>query len=121
MRYSIILIVTVFLLSACSSGVPNCSDQEVKDLVIEIAVDNNKGETGLVLALRGISITEYSVGSIRTTYTDDNTGAHECAAELHYKAENKALKTAKELSTSITYTVEVTDDGESFFVNVFGL
>ena len=59
----------------------------------------------------------YTVNAIRTTNTNEQTGAHECAAQLAVKASN----TGETNQLPITYTVEMTDDGKEFYVNVFGL
>lgn len=108
MKFQIILstIATVVILSACSQSVHKCSDSLVTKLVTEIADQ----EIGKALGYT------YTVETIRTTNTNEKTGAHECAAELKY-----INILGGHVSIPITYTVENTDDGESIYVNVFGL
>ncbi|MBD1584170.1 hypothetical protein [Pseudoalteromonas sp. S16_S37] len=59
----------------------------------------------------------YEVLGIRTTNTHDKTGAHECAADLSIIAST----TGKNKEIPITYTVELTDNGEEFYVEASGL
>ena len=58
----------------------------------------------------------YDVQAIRTTETNEKTGAQQCAAELKINASSGGSN-----ALPITYTVERTDDGKQFYVNVFGL
>lgn len=106
------LAVLVFV-SGCAKSVPKCSDSRVTDLVAEIADREMKNQIGEDDA----SGFKYTVGAIRTTATNEQTGAHECAAELGINHE----PTGESSDLQITYTVEVTDDGNDFYVNVFGL
>ncbi len=50
----------------------------------------------------------YTVSAIRTTSTNEQTGAHECAAQLGITASN----TGQTNEIPITYTVEMTDNDE---------
>ncbi|GKW50443.1 hypothetical protein [Halomonas sp. NCCP-2165] len=105
--------VAMIAISGCSSSVPKCGDTETTDLVKDIADREMARQYGTDFA----SLFSYSVESVRTTWTDEQTGAHECAAQLVMSASN----TGQSEEAPITYTVEVTDDGEEFFVNVYGL
>lgn len=98
-------------LSACSSSAPRCSDEETKELVKQIVVEElQKG-----LPSDAVAKIEISVDAIRTTDTDEKTGAHSCAAQLNLKGPGGAQK------HDITYTSEKTDDGDEFYVTVYGL
>lgn len=112
LKISLTVISIVLILSACSQSVPKCSDTETTDLVKEIAAEEMANQLGAEAA----KMFTYSVQTIRTTSTNKQTGAHECAAELQINANNGESK-----KLPITYTVELTDDGKQFFVNISGL
>lgn len=103
----------VFILAGCSNSVPECGDEETTDLVISIADEEMTRQVGEELA----ELFTYSVESIRTTDVNDKTGAYKCAADLEITNDN----TGEANEIPIEYTVESTDDGEEFYVNVFGL
>jgi hypothetical protein len=94
-------------------SVPKCGDQEATDLVKQIA----GREMGNQLGAEAAKMFSYTIGAIRTTSTNEQTGAHECAAQLGITAND----TGQTNEILITYTVEMTDNGEEFYVNVFGL
>ena len=110
MKLSAIAIVMV--LAACYQSVPKCGDTETIVLVKQIS----DREMVTQLGAEAAKMFSYEVQAIRTTSTNEKTGEHECAAELKIKASNGASN-----SIPITYTVEKTDDGKQFYVNVFGL
>ncbi len=115
MKKALILSCTVMALAitGCSDSVPKCGDAETVDLVKQIADEEMGNQVGKEMA----KLFSYSVEGIRTTDTNEKTGAFECAADLSLTASN----TGQTNSMPITYTVELTDDGEQFYVNVFGL
>ncbi|MFD1007019.1 hypothetical protein [Oceanisphaera ostreae] len=100
-------------ISGCSQTVPKCGDTETVDLVKEIADSEMVSQLGSEAA----KLFTYSVDAIRTTSTNEQTGAHECSADLDVTAKNNN-KTSR---LPITYTVEITDSGEHLYVNVYGL
>ena len=102
----------VSALTACSPSVPKCSDDQTTNLVKEIA----DREMGNQLGAEAATMFSYDVKAIRTTNTNEKTGAHECSAELKIKAKNGG-----ENPIPITYTVEKTEDTGQLYVNVFGL
>ncbi len=111
-------VVAFLLLIVISSGlfgsnVPKCGDSETVDLVKKIADGEMENQLGRAAA----DIFSYHVGAIRTTSINEQTGSHECSAQLGITASN----TGETNEIPITYTVEITDDGEEFYVNVFGL
>lgn len=101
----------IWLLFGSGSSVPSCSDSDTKDLVVQISNDELTKQVGSKVANQ----VRMSVGAIRTTYTDEKTGAYECSAELDISGPNGKN------SIPITYTVEMTDNGEEFYVQVLGL
>lgn len=106
--------VLIFISSGLfGSGVPKCGDSETVTLVKQIA----DREMGTQLGREAANIFSYKVGAIRTTSTNEQTGSHACSAQLGITASN----TGETNEIPITYTVEATDDGEEFYVNVFGL
>jgi hypothetical protein len=106
-------ILSTIAISGCSQSVPKCGDTETTDLVKQIA----DREMGNQLGSEAAKMFSYTVGAIRTTSTNEQTGAHECAAQLGITASN----TGQTNEIPITYTVEMTDNGEEFYVNVYGL
>lgn len=117
MKKSILVLPLLFLLNACAPNVPKCGDPETIDLVKEIAFDVL--ENNLLLQLLGAggeNNFSFELKYIRTTSEDPETGAFECAADMEIYANSKFLN-----EIPITYTVELTDDGENFYVNVYGL
>lgn len=114
MKHSIIPVaVMAFAIAGCSQSVPKCGDKETTDLVKQIA----NREMGNQLGAEVAKMFTYTVSAIRTTSTNEQTGAHECAAQLGVTASN----TGQTNELPITYTVEMTDNGKEFYVNVFGL
>ena len=115
MKYLLIapFVVILIAISGCSQSVPKCGDTETKNLVMQIADQEMEKQMGAEVA----RMFTYSLGAIRTTSTNEQTGAHKCACELSITASN----TGKTTETSITYTVEITDEGDKFYVTVFGL
>lgn len=109
--FSLSALAITLMLSACSPSVPKCSDTETINLVKEIAGREMRKQVGEEAA----KAFSYAVEAIRTTNTHEQTGAHECAAEIEINGNGRSV------SGSITYTVEMTDDGEQFYVKVFGL
>ena len=113
MKKAALALPLLILLGGCSPSVPKCSDSETTDLVKEIANDEMIDQLGAEAA----KLFSYSVNAIRTTDENDKTGAFECAAQLEIHASN----TGQSNEIPITYSVEMTDDSEQFYVNVYGL
>jgi len=102
-----------FLFKDSISGVPSCSNGEVKETVIDIATRNAISTYGS----KNAQIFSFSVSMIRTVNTNEHTGAHSCASQLEFTASN----TGKSGQIPITYTVENIEDEGQFYVNVSGL
>jgi hypothetical protein len=95
---------------ACSNKVPGCSDQETKELVMKIVKKEAIEQYGSIL-----SDTTFSIESIRTVDVNKDTGACKCAADLIVKINGERNK------LPITYTSTLSDNGDEFYVEVFGL
>lgn len=106
-----VLLSAAFL--GCTQSVPKCSDTETIDLVKQIA----DREMASQLGAQADKLFFYTVGAIRTTNTNEQTGANDCAAELGVTAKNTGVTN----KLPIQYTVEMTDNGKEFYVSVFGL
>ena len=107
-----VLAASTLLLAGCGKSVPKCGDEDTINLVKQISNDEMINQMGKDFAAQ----ISYAVESIRTTDENDKTGAFECAADLKVIAKNGNTN-----KLPITYTVEATDDGKQFYVNVFGL
>lgn len=107
---SLLLLLTVSGVFS-STGAPKCSDARTVSLVKQIAREKLVRLVGQGAA-NSIKI---SVGAIRTTDFNEKTGSQQCAAQLSVegKAGTKNL--------DITYKSEKTDNGDKFFVTVYGL
>jgi len=113
MNKTLLIVLLAALIVGCSSSVPECSDTEVIDLVKEITNDELIEKMGSEAANK----VELTVDSIRTTDINDKTGAFDCAAQLGVSSSMNDYSD----EFPITYTVEQTDDGDEFYINVFGL
>ena len=113
MNKNLFILPLVTLIVGCSSSVPECSDTEVISLVKEITNDEMIEKVGSETANSIV----YTLDSIRTIDINDKTGAFECAAQLGVSSSTNDY----DADFPITYTVEKTDDGKEFYVNVFGL
>jgi hypothetical protein len=98
--------------SLFGSRVPGCSDEQTVDLVKKI-MDR---EIGNELGRQTADLISYTVSAIRTTSTNEQTGAHQCAAQL-------GMSGAEGLASEIpiTYGVEKTDSGDEIYVTVYDL
>jgi len=111
------VISVIFLLAAAAivvTGTPRCSDDDAKQLVIEIATE----EIGKIAQSNKLADMKLLVKNIRTSAYDENIDKYECVAELHAIRKSRPEKSA---SSEITYTVQNTEDGEDTYVEVFGL
>jgi len=131
----------LFLLSGCSNNnAPSCSSSDVKDLVLEISVneiqkslfyrfgkgasvmynkvksnkfnDIKESERASWIQLRKQydSINNLTLTSIRTKEVDDKLLKSTCEGNLHLN----------DRSFEIKYDAQITDDGD-LYVNVYGL
>jgi len=106
-------LLSTLAITGCAQSVPKCGDQETVDLVKQIADGEMVNQLGPAMA----KLFSYKVTGIRTTDKNEKTGAYECAAQLGITASN----TGQTNELPITYTVELTDDKEEFYVTVYGL
>lgn len=110
--YSIFSVLAIAVtVSACGQSAPKCSDQATTDLVKEISRDELVSQLGQEVS----DSIKLKVEAIRTTDFNEKVGSQECAAQLTMSGPGGSE------SLDITYTSEKTDDGEEFYVTVFGL
>jgi hypothetical protein len=107
----------LLILVSCSSTAPKCGDSETLNLVEQILAENTVYD-------------EFELIYIRTTDKNEETGSFECAANVKMKntnggvnfmADNLIDMVGVDKEISITYTVELTDSRDEFFVQVYGL
>lgn len=107
----------LLILASCSSTAPKCGDSETLNLVEQILAENTVYD-------------EFELIYIRTTDKNEETGSFECAANVKMKntnggvnfmADNLIDMVGVDKEISITYTVELTDSRDEFFVQVYGL
>ncbi len=102
-----------FSIIACSSSTPKCSDGRTKELVINIAKEQflNAGLKEI------IDNVDFKIENVRTIEYQKSIDRYSCQADLIIK--NKENNQSKNFP--ITYTVQKTDDGKKFYVEVYGL
>ncbi len=112
-----VLLAGILFSYGCSKSAPACNDKETKEAVMQIVkektalkylIDESK-KNGKKLDLK------IRLLNIRTKNFDKETGSYECAADLEAKMGGKSV------SGPITYTTELVDDGDNFYVTVYGL
>lgn len=101
----------VLSLVGCGGGTPACDSTEAKGLVVDITKDELRDQK-MAAVIDQIKI---KVESVRTREHDEKRDTYSCAADLSFEG------AGGKNSIPITYTIESTDDGEQFYVNVFGL
>jgi hypothetical protein len=136
----LLLISALFIFQGCSSDAPSCSSSDVKNLVLEISIEeiqkalfarfgggasimyervkNNNfdgikesDKAGWIqLREQYDSITNLSLDSIRTSEVDDKLLKSTCEGDLNLNGK----------SFNITYDAQITDEGD-LYVNVYGL
>jgi len=102
---------TSLMFVACSNEAPNCTDSDTKDLVIQIA----NGELVKNIGESRAKTIELSLETIITKDVNEKVGSYKCSANL------KMTGPGGSNSIPITYTSELANDGEDFYVNVYGL
>jgi len=108
---TILFLVTSLMFISCSNEAPNCTSSETKDLVIQIV----EGEFVKSLGKKSADSLTLSLENIRTKDVNEKVGSFECAADL------KMTGPGGSESAPITYTSELANDGDEFYVNVYGL
>lgn len=124
-----VLFITAVVATGCSTKkAPDCSETATTDLVIQIASKevessfNSSKELFENLAnsfggqLEGDSTAiNYSVETIRVSEENSETGSYSCRANLVAKAHGASSE------VPIAYTSELANDGDDFYVEVYGL
>lgn len=119
MKNKLVLIAAAGLLvTGCGTKAPECGDQQVQDLATQIIKDKSRKQMEALYPFEmpddiknKLDNLKLSLAAIRTTATNEETGAQECAAEL----DNGTGKVA------ITYKVELTNKKGEFYVTVNGI
>ena len=136
---------SIVVLSGCgSSGVPDCGDQEVTDLVKQIANEKLKDnfatrfspyaqgmtyqalkkgvadgadflESALQKTEEAAGSIELSLSGIRTQSKNNEIKKSECAAQLDMVGDKGTN------SVSFTYDAQYSDNGDEIFVEAYGL
>lgn len=107
------IVLSTVVITGCSQSVPTCGDDQTIGLVTEFSAKKAKDELG-EYRVKNLS---YTIGAIRTIDTNSKNGSYQCAAQLVIN--NDATAQSNEIP--ITYTAQMTDNGEEFFVDVKGL
>lgn len=107
-------ILPTFLLVGCKEQTPKCSDESTKSVIHQLLEGRWKSYNG--------SDATYDIENIRTLGYNESTGIRQCAADVGYtvypkQANSKPFSHRK----PVTYTVQITDNGKSIYVNMMGL
>jgi len=90
-----------------TAGVPKCGSEPAVALVKEITVQELGSTTRKI---------DFSIDNIRTQNTNQQTGAHKCAADVNATFDNGNTRTIP-----IEYTVEQLHSDQSIYISVSGL
>ena len=112
LQFGVTMILAVGLIG-CSGEIPKCGDEEATELVLKIVNQTLENQVGKELA----AMFKFKLSAIRTTDKNDKVGSYNCAAQLT----TNSISTNTSSEAPITYTIESTDDGKEFYINVFGL
>ncbi|MCG5531347.1 hypothetical protein LRD18_10850 [Halorhodospira halochloris] len=102
---------SLLALAGCGYSTPGCSDSDTISLVKEIAYDELVNQAGSEIA----DSVSMEVKAIRTRDHNESADTYECAADLELTGEVGTE------SVPIEYTIESTDTGDEFYVEVYGL
>ena len=106
--YAIGVVISSMFLTTLGGNTPTCNSTEAKALVKQIAQEKAQE--------MGISIVTARLTNIRTSSYDENVDKYTCEAEMFIQTDAGISNKAE-----ISYTVQATDDGEHFYVEVYGL
>ncbi|MFY3770234.1 hypothetical protein AHYW_003480 [Providencia manganoxydans] len=102
--------VIISLLVGCDAKTPNCSSEETQTLVQQIALRELAK-----LPQDNLDSLQIRLNAIRTQSHDTAQDSYTCAAELTYTRFERLF------SKNITYTVQMIDNKQQFYVQVYGL
>ncbi len=105
--------VLILFIGGCDRKSIRCNDIEAKNQVKEIATQQLSKKIGINKA----KLIEYDVEYVRTTQFNNKTTLSMCDAYLYVNKNKKQI----DVLSNIKYTVQMTDDGSNFVVEVFGL
>lgn len=106
--YGVAVVIGSLLLTTLGGTTPQCNDAEAKALVKQITMKE--------LAKLGVNDARITLSNIRTSQYDDNVDKYTCNANITVD-----IGDGDPYSSDIMYTTQATDDGEDFYVEVFGL
>lgn len=98
------------VMNGCGDSTPSCSEDVVKELVLEITTDEFTKQIGSVQTNKVLK--DVQLIAIRTNSADTTAKKTECAAQLKFINGN---------TSDITYDAQYTDSGDEVYVTVYGL
>lgn len=114
LKFNILSIVVVSVLGigfvGCSNEAPECNDSETKELVIQITNRELVKKYGQETA----DLIKLSIKNIRTTNKNESVGSYKCVADI------EAVNPNQTNIVPITYTSQLANDGDEFYVQVYG-
>lgn len=109
-RAILLVLIAAGLLAGCSEKTPKCSNDDAKNLVVDIS--RKTIEKGMTLD-EDVRIT---VENVRTISHQSGLDVYQCAADLTF------TKPDVKQEIPITYRIQKTDEGKGrFYINVYGL
>lgn len=105
------IVASGLMVASCSNEAPSCASKEVQDTVIKIYREGMEKVAGAAV----VASIKLELDAIRTTSTDEKTGAHMCAAQM------KVTGPGPGGNIDVTYKVENTEKSGEFYVTVFDL
>jgi len=112
MKKNLFIVAVIGTIAGCSSATPDCSSEDATNLVMDITRD----EMAIYTSVKQANSFEYSLDAIRTREHNEDVDSYRCAAELSISGLPQGS-----VSEEIEYTIESTDEGGEFYVEVFGL
>lgn len=105
MKRLILIVMAVFTLSGCSKSAPKCSDAGT----VKLASDIVKQEAQKMIPANDMTV---KIDNIRTTGSDDKTGAQFCAGEA--LIDSVSMPAVKGTKLQITFKSELTDKKDQY-------
>lgn len=100
------LLGSIILIAGCGDNTPKCNSTDT----IETAVSIIEKHYAIM------NIENVELKNIRTTGKDKNIGMSQCAADADLSFKDNGNPTIP-----VTYTTQLTDDGNNIYVNIWGL
>lgn len=106
--------VLTLLLVGCDTKTPNCSSEETQALVYQI-VRKELFKAYPKVSPDKLNSLQIGLNAIRTQSHDTERDIYACTADLTFS------RLGQNNSTPISYTVQKVDNGQQFYVQVYGL